>query len=805
LGEASAAAAGFAVGAGGLGVAAGVVGLAVHFVVVALLARVWWKVERCHDHVGGSADLFGGQQFAAQNILTRRELLARAGTEQRAQDRHVQMPVNNTAPAATFKMVQTELLFRFAQAVFSRPASAGDAQETASNDLPVPGGLDTSLGGSLDGFLIKLANDGSSLLYGTYIGGSRFDSVSGVGVDSQGRAYLSGTTNSTDLPTVRTHQPTSGGSLFLNDFPDDGFAASIAADGGSFAYLTYWGGVGADRLHGVAVDAAGNASYVGNANSPDLLTRSAAQPNLLGFPAFVVRLLAGDAGTRVLSNAPFTTVEGNQYNGTVAFFSTNGTETADQFSAIIDWGDGLTSAGTIAGDYHDGFQVVGNHFYDDVGTRNVFVTVRDAFGRTVTARSTGADLPSAAGHVHYRVAIDTTALAGTPGKLSFQFNPGAIPGSPDAVARITGLSLFGGAHGVSTIDGDASPVSSREFSLRPSAALNRLIENITLGTRIEFDLEFVGAGLSDPDFGDFADMFALQLLSTDSSASILRINLATNGSTQAQSAAAAVTIAASCRATVTNAPVSLAIVPITIQEGLEFNGPVATFINGNPLESAAEFTALIDWGDGQTSPGVITVSVGGGFSVIGTHTYANSGTLPVRVDIVDIGGSTATANSTAQVAPHANQQAPLAFSDAYSTNEDATVVVLVAQGVLVNDTDLDGDTLSAVLVALPTHGDLTFLANGSFTYLPAANYFGSDSFAYRAKVGCAESLVSTVTISVKPVNDGPLANDDSAATNEDSPVVKGAPSPALARLAILIGMIHGRRRSITATAQGSNH
>jgi Bacterial Ig domain/FG-GAP-like repeat/PKD domain/RTX calcium-binding nonapeptide repeat (4 copies)/Beta-propeller repeat len=520
--------------------------------------------------------------------------------------------------------------------------------QTASNDLPVPGGLDTSLGGNFDGFLLKLANDGSSVLYGTYIGGSGIDSVTGVGVDSQGRTYLSGTTDSIDLPTVRAHQPTFNFGPFNNFNPNDGFAASIAADGGSFAYLTYWGGSGVDELRGVAVDSAGNASYVGTTTSPDLLTSSAAQPHLLGFDTFIVRLLAGDAGTIALSNAPFMTVEGNPYDGLVAFFSTNGTETAEQFSAIIDWGDGTTSAGTIAGNFADGFQIFGNHLYaDKIGTHDFFVTLRNSLGRIVTTTSTGIVAGDAEARAYYRVSIDTAALAGAQGLLSFQFNPGAIPRSPDAEARITGLSLFGGATGGSTIDGDVFQVSSNEFTLRPSGALNRLIENVTLGTRIEFDLVLVGPGLTQPGFGDFADVFALQLfgtdgvtplLGTDPSASSLRIELTPHGSTQARSSAAAVTVAASGRATVENAAVSLTLTPVSIQEGLEFNGAVATFTNGNPLESAGEFTAQIDWGDGSPVTAGAIFGTRGNFTVSGAHVYQTVGSYTLVVKVVEPDG-----------------------------------------------------------------------------------------------------------------------------------------------------------------------
>src|SRR5207244_6335656 len=69
-----------------------------------------------------------------------------------------------------------------------------------------------------------------------------------------------------------------------------------------------------------------------------------------------------------------------------------------------------------------------------------------------------------------------------------------------------------------------------------------------------------------------------------------------------------------------------------------------------------------------------------------------------------------------------------------------------------------GDTFSTVLVSGPTHGSLTLNASGSFTYTPAANYNGSDSFTYKANDGTTDSNVATVTLTINPVNDAPVAN-----------------------------------------------
>jgi len=86
--------------------------------------------------------------------------------------------------------------------------------------------------------------------------------------------------------------------------------------------------------------------------------------------------------------------------------------------------------------------------------------------------------------------------------------------------------------------------------------------------------------------------------------------------------------------------------------------------------------------------------------------------------------------------------APVAVNDSYPAARDTTLNV-AAPGVLINDSDVDGDTLSAVLVSQPTHGSLTLNSNGSFSYVPASNYVGSDSFTYKANDGLADSGIAT--------------------------------------------------------------
>ena len=83
---------------------------------------------------------------------------------------------------------------------------------------------------------------------------------------------------------------------------------------------------------------------------------------------------------------------------------------------------------------------------------------------------------------------------------------------------------------------------------------------------------------------------------------------------------------------------------------------------------------------------------------------------------------------------------------------------------------MESDTLIAILVAGVTHGTLALSTNGGFTYIPAINFNGSDSFTYKANDGAADSNVATVNINVHFVNIAPVAIGDAVATNEDTPV-----------------------------------
>ena len=114
---------------------------------------------------------------------------------------------------------------------------------------------------------------------------------------------------------------------------------------------------------------------------------------------------------------------------------------------------------------------------------------------------------------------------------------------------------------------------------------------------------------------------------------------------------------------------------------------------------------------------------------------------------------------------------PVAVPDSYSTNEDTTLNVAVP-GVLSNDHDPDSgpSSLTAVLVSNVNHGTLNLNNDGSFTYNPDTDYFGSDSFTYHAFDGQDYSNIVTVSLTINGVNDPPIAVDDTSSTTSGNSV-----------------------------------
>jgi hypothetical protein len=113
-----------------------------------------------------------------------------------------------------------------------------------------------------------------------------------------------------------------------------------------------------------------------------------------------------------------------------------------------------------------------------------------------------------------------------------------------------------------------------------------------------------------------------------------------------------------------------------------------------------------------------------------------------------------------------NNNPPAAVDDTAATNEDTPITM----DVLSNDSDPDGDLLSVASVTQPSAGSATITAGNFVTYAPAANFNGSDLFTYTASDGRGGRSTATVTVTVNPVNDAPVANNQSVTTGLNTSV-----------------------------------
>ncbi|MBE9060905.1 Ig-like domain-containing protein [cf. Phormidesmis sp. LEGE 11477] len=188
------------------------------------------------------------------------------------------------------------------------------------------------------------------------------------------------------------------------------------------------------------------------------------------------------------------------------------------------------------------------------------------------------------------------------------------------------------------------------------------------------------------------------------------------------------------------------------------------------------YTATIDWGDGTSAEfalstigdlsvgdSVSSTSDGSEFTVTAVdaatgevsfsvdHLYAEDGPVTISASISDDDTGTDTDTVELSVLPIGDaNQAPDAVDDSFNTNEN----VVVNGNVLSNDSDPNGDDLSATVLTDVSNGQLDLDADGSFTYTPNAGFSGEDSFTYEVSDGELTDS-ATVTVEVEPIIDPP--------------------------------------------------
>ena len=277
---------------------------------------------------------------------------------------------------------------------------------------------------------------------------------------------------------------------------------------------------------------------------------------------------------------------------------------ATDFTTSITWGDGSTSAGTVSGG-GGSFSVTGSHTYATGGNYTFNVSVTDDAPGTASASKTGTATINFAGQMVLNSATEGAVIAnGTPVATFSDSNGGDTPSDFTAT-----ISWGDGVTTSGTVSGGAGTFT-------------------------------VSGGHTYADEGN--DQASVILTHTvDHSTSTV------NGS-----------VAVAEADVLTAHPTSF-----TVNAHQTFTGTVATFgDSGFPANVAGDFTAAIDWGDGQTTGG--TVSGGNGtFTVSGSHAYAAAGQDTVKVTLADDapGTASATATGTATATATVNQGIALPF------------------------------------------------------------------------------------------------------------------------------------------------
>lgn len=204
----------------------------------------------------------------------------------------------------------------------------------------------------------------------------------------------------------------------------------------------------------------------------------------------------------------------------------------------------------------------------------------------------------------------------------------------------------------------------------------------------------------------------------------------------------------------------------SVVEDSKLSVSVPGLLDGAYDPDGDQFTAKLN--DAATN-GTAAVNADGSFTYTPNADFFGQD----RFSFVADDGATASSPIFVTIDVVRQNDPPVASDDDFSVDEDATLTI-GGKGVLGNDSDPDGDSIEATLVQTTDHGALTLRTDGTFTYSPDKNFFGSDSFRYKVSDGQLNSDAATVSITVRPINDAPVAAHDQYSIDEDVRLVVDA-------------------------------
>jgi hypothetical protein len=565
------------------------------------------------------------------------------------------------------------------------------------NQLPPLQNINNNVGFGVDATLAKLSPDGGSLVYSTFLGGTREDRALGVAVDARGDAYLTGITYSPSYPLIGAFDSTCANCA--NSGPIPGSAEAFVAK---------------IRLVNVPPQAVADAF-----TTPEDVALVVPAPGVLGNDTDA----NGDGLTAILVSGPAHGALALQSDGSFAYTPPADFHGTDSFTYKAADGTLQSASATVS---------VAVTPVNDPPSADAGGPYTVGEGETITLSGSGSDVEGDALELAWDLDGDGTfEIAGA--SVPFVGPPG--PSTPTVFLRVTDA---GGAVGVAS--------ASVTVENRVPVAADDAVAGVE-----DTPLVVATPGVLGNDHD--VDPLTAVLVSPPARGT-LRLN--PDGSFHYQPApdahgpetftyrahdgreGSAVATVVIDIAAVNDAPVANAGGPYTVDEG----GAVALVGTGTDVEGDA---LAFEWDlDGD-----------GNFETAGASPALTVGNGPafrtVVLRVTDSGGASATAFSQVTTA----NVAPASEADAAATDEDAPLHV-PAPGVLGNDHDFD--PLTAALVTGPAHGTVTLHADGSFDYVPAPDYHGGDAFTYQAHDDVMAGPVTTVSVAVAPVNDPPVAN-----------------------------------------------
>jgi Tol biopolymer transport system component len=691
---------------------------------------------------------------------------------------------------------------------------------TLSSNFPTtPGAFDTSYNGSLDAFVTKLDPAGATLVYSTYLGGSvsgvlcspgpcADDGGAGIALDAAGNAYVTGFTRSANFPTTlgafdRTYTSGAGSHVFVT---------KLDSNGATLVYSTYLGGATGEAGTSIAIDNAGAAYVTG-------VTGSIAFPTTPG--AFDTTKNNGDDVFVAKVNA----------DGSGLIYSTF------LGGSLTDRGAGI--AIDAAGNAYVTGEVVSADFPTTPGAFDTTFNggARDAFVTKVNADGSGlvysTFLGGSSGENGIGITVDAAGAAYVTGdtfSANFPTTPGAfdttLAGNQDVF--VTKLNETGSAALYSTYLGGGGSDVGRAIAGAASGSV------YVTGTTTSNNFPITPGGFQS--IGSFLGAAFITKISnqppiaTEDAATTdednpVTINLLANDADQDGDSLTLSAVTQGANGSVVINPDNT----VTYSPAPNFNGA-----------DSFTYTVVDTWGDTDTGTVMVTINPVNDPPVAGDVSAATDEDLSVQINLsaTDVDNSNLTyvivsgpangalgaiSGATVIYTPNANfngsdsitfkasdgtadsniatvtitvapvNDPPEAANDSASTNEDTAVII----NSLANDEDMEGNTLSVTAASQGANGAVTINPDGTITYTPALNFFGSDTFTYTVSDGAGGSDTATVNVNVASVQDTPSANDDMSTVAEDS-------SPSAINVLANDSDVDGDTLTVASVTQGAH-